>query len=338
MKGHPLQWFDVQQWGVEGKGWTTPRFYQRLPQKAKAPLPDLWEMGGNPTGLSAFFETDAPEVHVRWLLRSAELDEPNMSRVNFSGIDLYAKNGARWHWAGATTKFKKRRAEECLIRELPVRRRRFRLYLPARNFVARLEIGVPQGAFFRPIPPRRAKPLVYYGSSIVHGAYSSRPGMTHPAILGRWLDCPVVNLGFSGQAKMHEPMARLLAELDARAFVIDPLPNMDPALIRERAETFLRILCIARPATPVVLVEDFPLTNAWLRPSSLRTHREKWRLLARIHRRLRGEGHGNLHYVEGKHSLGDDNEGTLDGIHPNDLGYMRLATNLFPVLKKVTST
>ena len=32
-----------------------------------------------------------------------------------------------------------------------------------------------------------------------------------------------------------------------------------------------------------------------------------------------------LHYVEGDRVLGEDNEGTVDSSHPNDLGFLRQA-------------
>jgi hypothetical protein len=327
-------WHDAREWGIEGKGWAeTPRDYDRLPAKAEKLLPELWEMSRHPTGLSVSFETDAPDIYARWRLRSQQLDEPNMSRAAFSGLDLYAADKGAWRWTAVAQNFENRSPRVQLLAARPAEMRAFRVYLPLRNPVSKLEIGLPRGSKVRAIPPRATKPIVYYGSSIVHGAYASRPGMVFPSMLGRWLNRPVVNLGFSGQAKMHEAMSQLLTEIEAGIFVIDALPNMDLALIKERAEPFLRRLCQGRPRTPVVLVEDFPLTNAWLYPRSLKDHREKWKALRRIFQKLRSEGVGNLHYVEGKHSIGDDQEGTLDGVHPNDLGYERLAEHLFPVLR-----
>ena len=258
-----------------------------------------------------------------------------MSRASFSGLDLYARDRDQWRWVGMAGIFPNRRPKMQLVAGLPARRRSFQLYLPLRNPLVRLEVGVPRKAKFRPIPPRLAKPIVYYGSSITHGAYASRPGMVHASILGRRVDHPVVNLGFSGQAKMDLPMANLLSELDAGVFVIDPLGNMDAALIHERAEAFLNILCRAHPRTPLLLIEDCPFANAWAKPQVLQTHREKWRALTQVYRALRNKGHDNIRYVRGSGLLGDDNEGSVDGIHPNDLGYMRMAEQLLPVLREV---
>ena len=81
--------------------------------------------------------------------------------------------------------------------------RAYMIYLPLYNGVESLEIGsVPAKAAFKPLPPRTKKPIVYYGTSIAHGACSSRPGMSFSAILGRWLDRPVINLAFSGNGRM----------------------------------------------------------------------------------------------------------------------------------------
>ncbi len=44
------------------------------------------------------------------------------------------------------------------------------------------------------------------------GGCASRPGTCHPALLGRMLDYPVINLGFSGNGKMEGEVAELLAE------------------------------------------------------------------------------------------------------------------------------
>jgi hypothetical protein len=229
----------------------------------------------------------------------------------------------------------KRRPEQTVIEGLSRKRRQFLLYLPLRNPVKRLEIGVGSDSFFRGIPPRTEQPLVYYGSSIVHGAYASRAGRVHPSLLGRMLVWPVVNLGFSGQAKMHPGMAQLLGEIDAKAFVIDPLPNMDPALIRERSLSFILALREARPTTPIILVEDFPVSGSWIFPGRMKIHREKWRLFSRLYNQLKSDGDRQLYYVKGQSLLGLDNEGAVDGIHPNDLGYQRLAEGLLPTLQRV---
>ena len=117
-----------------------------------------------------------------------------------------------------------------------------------------------------PVPRRTAKPIVYYGTSIVQGVGVSRPGRALPAILGRQLERPVINLGFSGLGKMEVALANLLSEIDAAAYVVDCLPNLDAVLITSRAGPFVQALRAARPTTPIILVEDRTYANAWTRP------------------------------------------------------------------------
>ena len=169
-----------------------------------------------------------------------------------------------------------------------------------------------------------------YGTSITQGGCASRPGMAFPAIVGRQLDAPVINLGFSGSGQMEPAMAELLAELDPSAYVLDCLWNMSPELVSTRIEPFVKTLRAAHPDTPIVLAEDCSVRNVC--PT------EKGRILRSIHQRLTAEGVKNLHFLSNQGMLGDDTEGTVDGCHPNDLGMMRqaevFAKALSPLLAK----
>jgi hypothetical protein len=86
--------------------------------------------------------------------------------------------------------------------------------------------------------------------------------MVHTAILGRKLEWPVINLGFSGNGTMDTEVAKLMGELDPAVYVLDCLPNMTAQQVTERAEPFIRTLLKAHPKTPVLLVEDRTYANA----------------------------------------------------------------------------
>ena len=100
------------------------------------------------------------------------------------------------------------------------------------------------------------KPVVIYGSSITQGGCASRPGMCYTVIAGRLADVPIVNMGFSGNGKMELEMSGILAGIDASAYVLDCLWNMEPDLLRERFEPFVRALHARCPAAPILLAED----------------------------------------------------------------------------------
>jgi lysophospholipase L1-like esterase len=158
--------------------------------------------------------------------------------------------------------------------------------------------------------------------------------MPHPAILGRRLDKPVINLGFSGNGRMEPEVGALLTEIDAAVYVIDCLPNMTEPEVAERAEALVRQLREARPDTPIVLVEDRTYTNAWIMKSKRDRHAGSRSAFVRAYDNLVKSGVKGLTYVEGEGLLGDDTEGTTDGSHPNDLGFMRQADALEPHLRK----
>ena len=191
-----------------------------------------------------------------------------------------------------------------------------------------VQIGIPDDRKLEkgaPRPSSHRSPIVFYGTSITQGGCASRPGMTHTAILGRRLERPVINLGFSGNGLMEPEMASLLSELDPAVYVLDCLPNMTAELVTERVEPFVRTLRKARPSTPIVLAEDRTYSNAPLVPEPFERNRTSRAALKSAYEHLIASGVRNLHYLPGETQLGDDGEGTVDGSHPTDLGFFRMA-------------
>ena len=162
--------------------------------------------------------------------------------------------------------------------------------------------------------------------------------MAHTAILGRRLDRPVINLGFSGNGKLEPELAGLLAELDPAAYVLDCLPNMTAEEVEARVEPFVRALRAAHPGTPIVLAEDRTYANARLVASRRERNVSARAALRRSHDRLVGGGIGGLSYLPGDPQLGDDGEATVDGSHPTDLGFVRMADAFEPALRPLLAT
>jgi lysophospholipase L1-like esterase len=332
-----LAWYDVSRWGVEGKGWNdTKRFYDRFPAKADGVVPQgVWGLSRHSAGMVARFESDAASIWARYKLLSPGLAMPHMPATGVSGVDLYAKtDDGQWRWLGITRPGSQT-VKQALADGIMPGRRQFMAYLPLYNGIESLEIGVPRKAQFAPLPPRKEKPIVMYGTSILHGGCASRPGMAFPAILGRRLDRPVVNLGFSGSGRMDPPVVDLLAEIDAAAYVIDCLPNMDAKAVAERTEPLVRTIRKTRPETPIVLVEDRTFDNAVFLPAKQKHHAESRAALKAAYDKLVAAGVKGLVYVEGENLMGSDGEATVDSSHPTDVGMIRYADALEPVLRKL---
>src|SRR5579859_1666134 len=192
-------WHDPVEWGVEGKGWTdTERFYDRFPARAKGSVPDsVWDLSRHSAGLCVRFRTDSPSIHLRMDLHSPGLSMPHMPATGVSGFDLYARDSrGKWQWVHSARP-EAQHVEGPLIDGLAPGLKEFVGYLPLYNGVEQLAVGVAAGARFEPITPNTHRPIAFYGTSICQGGCASRPGLAYTAIVGRMLDRPVINLGFS---------------------------------------------------------------------------------------------------------------------------------------------
>ena len=338
-QGDGVEWHDVEDWGIEGRGWDaeqTEKYFDRLPQSAKGEVRGpVWSLSRHSAGMLARFRTNANRIWVDYKLTSSKLALPHMPATGVSGVDLYAadaKGQSRWVAVSRPTS---QNVKTLLVGNLLPGERDYTLYLPLYNGTDFLRIGVPTGAAFEPIAPRTAKPIVFYGTSITHGACASRPGMPHPAILGRRLDRPVINLGFSGNGKMEQEVGKYLAELDPVVYVIDCLPNMVGQEVAARAEPLVRQLRKARPKTPIVLVEDRTYANAGFVSGSQKRHDDSRAALRSAYERLVADGFEQIEYVKGESLLGEDRDDTTDGSHPSDLGFYRHANAMEGVLRKL---
>jgi hypothetical protein len=180
--------------------------------------------------------------------------------------------------------------------------------------VTSVTLGVGVGKSLAPLTTPRGKPVVFYGTSITQGGCASRPGMAYPALVSRALDVPIINLGFSGNGQMEPELADLLAELDPAVYVLDALWNMTPQFVAERTAPFVRKLRAAHPNTPILLAEDCTVRGNI--PTA------KGRILREVFAGLQQEGVTGLHFLSAEGMMGPDDQGTVDGCHPTDLGFM----------------
>jgi hypothetical protein len=328
---------DTWQWNKlgapEGKGWpeeATERRYDRLPRHAESrvPLP-VWRLSRQSSSLYSRFRTDATEIRARWRLGESELAKWHMSNLAVSGLDLYGEDEgtggpavSRWVGSAGASGFPE--AEDVLATGLDPVERTYTVYFGLFNCLEEIEIGVSDGASFEALPSDPTPPVVYYGTSIVHGAAASRPGMSVPAQLGRRLGRPVIGLGFSGNGRMEVELAELIGEIDAALWIVDCLPNMTPEQVAERTEPFIATLRQRRPDGPILLVEDRTLAGSWARSGQAALHQERRAAYREAYRRLVDAGVQDLHLLAGETLLGDDREDTVDGSHPTDLGFLRM--------------
>jgi hypothetical protein len=333
-----LDWHDARKLTLEGLGFkdvASP--YDRLPARAESVVRKaVWDLSRDPSGVLVRFMANTTAIHARWTVRNAALGGPLMTATAQSGLDLYARNAAgKWQWRGIGRPTKFPENVDVLATGMPAGDREYMVYLPLRNPLTSLEIGVPKRARVDRGPSRDpgSKPIVFYGTSITHGIAASRPGMTHVAMLGRQFNREVINLGFSGNGKMEPEVTQFVAELDASVYVLDCLPNMNAAEINERAEVCVRTLRKARPSVPILLVEDRNYSDNFLNPSRKERNETNHEALRSVYAKLVKEKVGGLLYLKADELLGEDGEATIDGSHPTDLGFTRQAAAFAKALK-----
>ncbi len=338
--GSKLAWYDLQLLDVEGKAFEdTENFYDRLPARAKQEVRGpVWSLSQDSAGLCARFVTDATTISARWTLRKNRLAMVHMPATGVSGLDLYVKTEEGWRWVSVGRPEKLPTNEVVLLPPVSPGTREFLLYLPLYNGVSQVELGLPKEAKLWKAPAYETRPVVFYGTSITQGGCASRPGMVHTAILGRNLNCPVVNLGFSGNGRMEAEVAKYIAEIDASIYVIDCLPNLAAPDVASRTEPLVKLLREARPDTPIVLVEDRTYSNSFLVTARRERNDTNRAALRAAYDRLTKAGVKNLYYLPGETMLGTDRDDTVDGSHPTDLGFFRQAEAFQPLLKKVLGT
>ena len=328
-------WYDLSLLELEGRGWRDVKApYDRFPARAEGKVPaGVWGLSHHSAGMAARFVTDATTVRLRWSLTSDQLAMTHMPATGVSGLDLYVRalKGDRWLWAGVGQPGKK--VDNTAAMTLFAGSKECLLCLPLYNGVTKVEIGIPKGSTLSTAKPRSVKPILFYGTSITQGGCASRPGMVHTAILGRRLNHPVLNFGFSGSGRMDEGVVNLLAELDPAVYVIDCLPNMLEKEIVERTIPLVTTLRKARPNTPILLVEDRNYTNGEVNESLRRRNLSSQAALRGQYEKLLAAGVTGLAYLKGDTLLGSDGEDTVDGSHPTDLGFMRHADAFEKVLR-----
>jgi len=279
------------------------------------------------------FASDTGAIALKVKLISKD-DMSHMPRTGSAGFDLYVGKGKNKRFIKAAMPGSQRIEYEAVFEGINPNKemQEWTLYMPLYNGVQELEIGLlPGSRIEKPMPYTIKKPIVFYGSSITQGGCASRPGNSYTSILCRWLDADMVNLGFSGNAKGEPEMAELISKIDMSAFVMDYDHNApDVKHLQDTHENFFRIIRENNPELPVIFVSrpDFD--------GNILVSKERRNVIRNTYENALKSGDKNVYFVDGETLFGqcDRDACTVDGCHPNDLGFMRMAENIYPTLKK----
>lgn len=308
--------------------------YDRLPLAYKEKVrKEVWDLSKSSAGITVSFITNATTIAARWTVLN-NFSMNHMAASGVKGVDLYVKEAGQWQYVNTGRPASGKETETTLISNMKGDQREYRLYLPLYDGVVSLQIGIDSGKTISKPKPVTAKPIIFYGTSITQGGCASRPGMAHTNIIGRKLDIECVNLGFSGNGRMEQPLAELLADTDALLYVIDCVPNMSTEMITANTGALVATIRKKRPTTPIVLVENTFYETAAHDLKLKEQLQQKNSNLRRIFDSLRAKAVPHLYYVPTTNALGSDHEGTVDGVHFTDLGFSRFADHLITAFRK----
>lgn len=333
-------YYNASEFSLLGKGvGETYNMYSRLPDSlSKVVRKQLFDLGQNSAGMSIRFATNSTEIHISWKsLNGFRMN--HMTSAGVRGLDLYVlDDNDGWVFAGtARPTLNKMSNKSRVIYGMKPKMREYMLFLSLYDGVTNLEIGVDSNAVIEKPNvnlPKEEKPVVLYGTSIMQGGCASRPGMAHTNILQRRLNREMINLGFSGNAHLDYEVAEVMANIDAGMFVIDCLPNCKTVDLYDRYVNFFRIIRDKNPDVPVLMIESPIFPQLRFNDEEYKIIEEKNKALKEIYDGLVKSGEKEIYYLKGDDILGHDGEGTVDGIHFTDLGFMRYADLLEPIIKK----
>ncbi|MDH5380465.1 MAG: SGNH/GDSL hydrolase family protein [Cyclobacteriaceae bacterium] len=307
--------------------------YDRLPASYKDLVrPPVWDLSKSSAGISIRFVTNSSQVAVKWGVRKGATMN-HMPATGIRGVDLYVKHNNEWRFVNTAIPGDSI-TEKTLISEMTPELREFKIFLPLYDGVTFLEVGVDKKSTFTKPTPNTKKPIVFYGTSITQGGCASRPGMAHTNIISRKLDRNCINFGFSGNGRMEEPITELISTIDAEVFIIECLQNMKADMVRERVLPTVKILRKQHPNTPIIFVETTIYENAFLNKTLDNELKEKNVILKNELDKAKKAGFKNIYLISALYATGEDHEGTVDGVHFTDLGFIRYADYLMKELKK----
>lgn len=311
---------------------TQPIFRRVPPEVAEATSPQVAKLAREPAGGRVRFSTDSQYI----LIKAVEPivgRNSHMTLAMSAGFDLYEDTEADSRYVKMfMPPYKMDGGYEQIIRFGSRKLRYFTIHFPIHSVVSELYIGLqPDAVVGGGKKYLGDSPIVVYGSSIVHGTAATRPGLTYPNILCRYIGRNVLNYGFSGAAKAELPMMNWLAGLDMSVFVYDYDHNApNPDYLRETHKRGYDIIRAAHPDIPIIFITR---PNVATNPSMAMERKD---VISDTFRAARAAGDRKVWYIDGESFfLGKwENECTMDGVHPNDLGFTLMADGIEAVIRR----
>lgn len=326
----------------------TERTYARLPRYVKDSIPEgreLWDRQQCSSGIGVRFATNSTRIGCKYTLYW-DTHMIHMADTGLKGTDLYILEGdSVWRHVNTNRPYvkkdengnKTKLVESTYVSNLDGKMHEYVIYFPLYDGIEDFSVKVDSGAVITKGSPEvinANRRIVAYGTSILQGGCASRTGMAATNIIGRELNCEVVNLGFSGEGKQDTYIAHAMATIpDVDVFLLDPVPNCTEMMCDTLTYNFVKTLRALRPDVPIVMLEGPIYPYARYDSFFGKYLPKKNDAFRRNYERLKAENPNNLYYVTSEGLDGPEDDGTVDGIHLTDLGFLHYANKMIPILR-----
>jgi lysophospholipase L1-like esterase len=336
-----IVWFDPREkpFDLIGFEWiNNDCAFRRLPIHPDWPIREAVDQLANHTaGGQVRFRTDSRKILIKVELRERS-GMYHMPATGQSGFDLYVNmSGVQRYLKTSRFPHDTIRYEVELYAADQMEMQTFTLNFPLYNGVNSLQIGLEDGAKLEaPSSFKLPGKFVIYGTSITQGGCVTRPGMAYSNILSRKLDVQFVNLGFSGNGRGEPELAHLINEITGTSFIIlDYEANANETIVNTLGP-FIEILRERHPKVPILVVSKIRYASA---TTGSRAYENLMRLRdfqKRLVETRKNAGDNNIYFLDGSEILGEDfDECTVDGVHPTDLGSLRIARAIQSVVESI---
>ncbi|MHB9133179.1 MAG: SGNH/GDSL hydrolase family protein [Armatimonadota bacterium] len=316
------------------------RKYRRMPVQPTHPLPEAVNgLADCTAGGQIRFITDSARLFIRVRLMGPA-NMVHMPATGQCGFDCYIGAPGQQRYCSTTGYPLQETEYEIKFFELPSREmRHITLNFPLYQGVEEVAVGVDDGAqVLPPAPYDDDRPVIAYGTSITQGGCACRPGSVYTNILSRRINREFINLGFSGSGKGEPEVARTIAEIpNPGCFILDYEANcVSTDTLQQTFPNFIAILREAHPTTPILVVSQIKFAGELFMPVALHTRLERLAFQRDVVEKLRRAGDRRISFLDGSGLLGENfDECTVDSVHPTDLGFMRMADGLTPVVREI---
>lgn len=305
--------------------------FERVPEELIKKLKKSEILGQRVPGARLAFKTNSPNFTVKIVFKTLTVDV---------GMSIYAAQGAsvmigdrqNARFAGLvcppdynTLEFEKSFTKSNQMEEITI-------FLPRNEAIDFVEVSVEDDALvLSPTPYKYSVPMLYYGSSITEGACCTRVTNAYNAIISNKLDVDYYNFGFSGSASGELEMADYINTIEKSIFVLDYDYNAFNAEYLEKThEKFFLRIREHSPNLPIVI-----LSAPNFEPAEDMAERRD--VIKQTYLNAKARGDENVYFIDGSTFFGDKDRSycTIDCIHPNDLGFYRMAETILPTIKSI---